>query len=60
MWWDPLCFAARHLPMVWPEPRHPDHQDPVTSPQQKPSRCGPQGNVELMAQKKVLDLKLTP
>ena len=42
---------------VWPEPRHPNHQGPVTPPQPQALRRSPQGNIELMTQKEVLNFK---
>ena len=42
---------------AWPEPRHPHQQDPVTPPQPETSWCSPQGDVELMPQKEVLNFK---
>ena len=44
---------------AWPEPRHPDHQGPITSSQPPALRRSPQGNIELMTQKEVLNW-LTP
>ena len=44
---------------AWPEPRHPDHQGPVTPPQPQALRRSSQDNVELMTQKEVLNW-LTP
>ena len=44
---------------AWPEPRHPDHQGPVTPPQTQTLRRSSQDNVELMTQKEVLNW-LTP
>ena len=45
---------------AWPEPRHPHQQDPVTPPQPETSWCSPQGDVELMPQKEVLNFKPAP
>jgi hypothetical protein len=45
---------------TWPEPRHPDHQGPVTPPQPQTLRRSSQDNVELMTQKEVLNFKPAP
>jgi hypothetical protein len=45
---------------AWPEPRHPHQQDPITPPQPEMSWCSPQGDVELMPQKEVLNFKPAP
>ena len=45
---------------AWPEPSHPHHQDPVTPTKAETLRCTPQGNIELMSKKKVLDFKPAP
>jgi hypothetical protein len=42
---------------AWPEPRHPNDEDPVIITQ--PWRP-PKGNIELVPKKEVLDLKLPP
>jgi hypothetical protein len=44
---------------TWPAPRHPDHQGPITSSQPPALRRSPQGNIELMTQKEVLNFKPT-
>ena len=41
-----------HTEQAWPEPRHPHQQNPVTPPQPETSWCSPQGDVELMPQKR--------
>jgi len=44
----------------WPEPSHPYQQRPVTPAKLQTVRCTPQGNIELMAEKEVLDFKPAP
>jgi hypothetical protein len=41
---------------AWPEPGHPDHKKPVAVAQAGPTRM-PEGNIELMSKKEILDLK---
>jgi hypothetical protein len=43
-----------------PASGHPYQQGPVTTPQSETLRCAPQGDVELMTQKEVLDFKPVP
>jgi hypothetical protein len=45
---------------AWPEPRHPDHQDPVTATEPKTVWHLPKRDIELVAKKKVLDFKPAP
>jgi hypothetical protein len=45
---------------AWPEPRHPDDEDPVTMTQPQTVWCAPKGNIELVPKKKVLDFELPP
>ena len=45
---------------AWPEPGHPHQQRPVTTPQPQTLWCSPQGNIELMPKKEVLDFKPAP
>ena len=40
-----------------PKPGHPNQQCAVTATQPQTVRCTPQGNIELMPKKKVLDFK---
>jgi hypothetical protein len=40
-----------------PASGHPYQQGPVTTPQSETLRCAPQGDVELMTKKEVLDFK---
>jgi hypothetical protein len=49
---------AGQTEQAWPEPRHPDHQGPVTATQQQTMWRVPNGNIELVTKKKVLDFKL--
>ena len=51
---------AGQTEQAWPEPRHPDHQDPVTPTQPQTVWSPPQGNIELMPEKEILDFKLAP
>jgi hypothetical protein len=51
---------ARQTEQAWPEPYHPDYEDSVTPAQPQMARCAPQGNIELMPKKKVLDFKPAP
>ena len=41
---------------AWPEPSHPYQNRPVTPMQPQTMRRTPQGNIELMPKKEVLDL----
>jgi hypothetical protein len=43
-----------------PETSHPDQQQPVAPTKPQTVRCTPQGNIELMPEKEVLDFKPTP
>jgi hypothetical protein len=45
---------------TWPHSGHPNHQGTVTSPKPERLRGSPQGDVELMTQKEVLDFKPAP
>jgi hypothetical protein len=44
---------------AWPEPRHPDDEDPVTITQPQAMWRAPKGNIELVPKKKVLDFELS-
>jgi hypothetical protein len=48
---------ARQTEQAWPEPSHPYQQRPVTPTHSQTVRCTPQGNIELMTKKEILDLK---
>jgi hypothetical protein len=45
------------IEQAWPHCGHPNYQGAVTRPKPDTLRSSPQGNVELMTQKEVLDLK---
>ena len=45
---------------AWPEPSHPYQQRPLTTAKLQTVRCTPQGNIELMPDKEVLDFKPAP
>src|SRR5262249_41001670 len=45
---------------VWPAPRHPDHQGPVTPPQTQTLRRSSHEDVEVMTQEEVLNFKPAP
>jgi hypothetical protein len=49
-----------HAEQTRPDPRHPYEQCPVGPAQSKTRRRTPQGNVELMTEKKVLSFKPPP
>jgi hypothetical protein len=51
---------AGQTQQAWPEPSHPDQQCTVTPPKPQAVRCTPQGNIELMSEKEVLDFKPLP
>jgi len=51
---------AGQAEQAWPEPSHPDQQCPVTPAEPQTVRCTPQGNIELMSEKEVLDFKPAP
>ena len=51
---------AGQTEQAWPEPGHPYQQRPVTPTQPQTVRCTPQGNIELMPKKEVLDFKPAP
>ena len=51
---------ARQTEQAWPEPSHPYQQCSVTPTKPQMVRYTPQGNIELMPEKEVLDFKLTP
>jgi len=51
---------AGQTEQVWPEPSHPYQQRSVTPAKLQTARCTPQGNIELMPDKEVLDVKLPP
>jgi hypothetical protein len=42
---------------AWPEPSHPYQNRPVTPTQPQTMRRTPQGNIELMPKKEILDFK---
>jgi hypothetical protein len=44
----------------WPEPSHPYQQHPVTTTQPQTLWSTPQGNIELMPKKEILDFKPAP
>ena len=45
---------------VRPKLCHPDQQRPVTASQSRTARCTPQGDIQLVSEKKVLQSKLAP
>jgi hypothetical protein len=45
---------------AWPQPGHQRQQRAVTTSQPKTRRSSPQGDIELMTEKKVLDFKPAP
>jgi hypothetical protein len=45
---------------VWPAPRYPHHQGPVTPPQKQRLWRSSQDNIELMTQEEVLNFKPAP
>ena len=45
---------------AWPEPGHPYQQRPIAAALPRPARCTPQGDVELVTKKEILDLQLPP
>ena len=51
---------AGQTEQAWPEPSHPYQQCPVTPTQPQTVRCTPQGNIELMTKKEILDFKPAP
>jgi hypothetical protein len=51
---------ARQAEQIWPEPCHPDHECSVSSTQPETPWSLPHRDIELMAQKQVLDLKPPP
>ena len=53
-------YHAGQSKQAWPEPRHPDDEDPVTITQPQAMWRAPKGNIELVPKKKVLDFKLPP
>jgi hypothetical protein len=48
---------AGQTEQAWPEPSHPYQQCPVTPTQSQTVRWTPQGNIELMPKKEILDFK---
>src|SRR5512132_2687748 len=51
---------AGQAEQAWPEKSHPYQQRPVAPAKLQPVRCTPQGNIELMPEKEVLDFKPAP
>jgi hypothetical protein len=51
---------AGQTEQAWPDPGHPHHQGAITAMQPQTVWCTPQGNIELMPKKKVLDFKSAP
>jgi hypothetical protein len=45
---------------AWPKPAHPYQQRPVVPTQPQTMRCTPEGDVELVTKKEILDFQLTP
>jgi hypothetical protein len=45
---------------AWPQSYQPDQHRPVATMQPQTTWCMPQGNIELMPKKQVLDFKLAP
>jgi hypothetical protein len=57
------CVRLNHASQTkqaWPEPRHPYQEHPVTTTQPHTLRSTPQGNIELMPKKEILDFKPAP
>jgi hypothetical protein len=52
--------GAGQTEQAWPEPSHPYQERPVTPTQPQTVWRPPQGNIELVSEKKVLDFKLAP
>ena len=51
---------VRQIEQAWPEPSHPYQQCSITPTKPQMVRYTPQGNIELLPEKEVLDFKLTP
>jgi hypothetical protein len=51
---------ARQIEQAWPHTRHPDDHGPVTAPQPQTVWHPPQGDIELVPKKEVLDFKPAP
>jgi len=51
---------AGQTEQAWPDPGHPHHQGAITAMQPQTAWCTPQGNIELMPKKEVLDFKSAP
>jgi hypothetical protein len=51
---------ASQSDQAWPTPRQPYQQCPVTAMQSQTVWCAPQGYIELMPKKEVLDFKPAP
>jgi len=51
---------ARQTEQAWPEPSHPYQQGPVTPAKSPMARRMPEGDIELMPEKEVLDFKPAP
>jgi hypothetical protein len=51
---------ASHTKQAWPKPSHQYQQHPVATTQARMLRSTPQGNIELMPKKEILDFKPTP
>jgi hypothetical protein len=51
---------ARQSNQAWPQPRHQYQQSSVTGAQPQTMRRTPQGNIELVPQKQVLDFNPAP
>jgi hypothetical protein len=51
---------AGQTKQAWAEPGHPYQQRPVTPTEPQTMWCTPQGNIELMPKKEVLDFEPAP
>ncbi|MGH9548294.1 MAG: hypothetical protein ACRD3W_02925 [Terriglobales bacterium] len=51
---------AGQIEQAWPEPCRPHQQRSVTPTQPQTVRCTPQGNIELMPKKEIIDFKPAP
>ena len=51
---------AGQIEQAWPDPGDPHHQGAITALQPQTVWCTPQGNIELMPKKEVLDFKPAP
>ena len=51
---------AGQIEQAWPDSGHPHYQGAITAMQPQTVWCTPQGNIELMPKKEVLDFKPAP